>query len=266
MSATQAETEDELHEDEPTGEVALFAEIGVVSLPTDTTVEVQISDEVREVEVRWDDSTNTATTISKEVAVVTIDNPTHKVDICQLEIFDNDGVYKAYPLTKLAGNVEWLYPSKKTKITRIKAYIRDEWKWISAQTNNQSHGSLTANCIAACRQVDDPSLGVTLRYPISPTFVKIGNKWRFDGDDTNISWISTIQKSIYPRLEIGDIVYLQGELGSANPATFQISGIVYEKLCQMARLVCYVGNKQWRRKDTTVVPLVQLIDIRKVRR
>ncbi|WP_138500983.1 hypothetical protein [Nostoc sp. PA-18-2419] len=263
-SAISIEESEEL-EIEVTGEVALFTEIKVLERLTDDEIEIQIGDECRAIKVYWDNDTNTATSLNQEVAVVSVDGATRKVETCKLEIFDNNGADECYPLTKMSGSTEWLYPDAKTKVTRIQAWINDTWKWVEVRPNNQQTDILVSASITACREVDDNSLGITKRYPIAASFTKLANKWVLNGNaSAEITWISIAQESIYPKMKIGDMVYLQGEYGSAKVAAFQIVDLHYSHLCLMASVKCIVPSPQWHRETTTVVPYVQLVDTRKV--
>lgn len=245
-----------------------FTHIKVNGFPSLEAAEVQIDDEVRILDMRWDDNTNSGITIKKEVAVISSsDSISQKVGVHKLEIYcDSEGIYRAIPLCKQFGRVEWLYPDANTKITQIKAYINEysPYKWIECQ-KTASPALVASTSVTCCREVFDNSLGITRRYPLAAQFTKIGKKWMIDGGCWgNIQWISIAQSCI--QIKVGDTVYLQNEYGDANIAAFEVISISYNHLCKMASLRCINGNKRWYRGDTTMQPIVQLVECKKVKK
>ncbi|MEH1775078.1 hypothetical protein [Nostoc sp.] len=246
-----------------------FSEIKVLEFPSSDTVEIEINGEVREVKVSWDDDTDSGITQKREVAVISKSDVTQKVNVCKVEIFNNDGIYKACPLTKVGGNVEWLYPDHNTVYVRVKGYLNsttNNWRWIEVARDNQKPDSVVSDSVTVCREVSNSALNITQRYPMAAPFTKVGNKWIFDGDDTGVSWISSVQDCISNDYRIGEMVYLQSEFGQPSVAAFQVTSTYYSKHCLLASIRCEIGNKTWHRGDTTVMPIVQLINCKKAHR
>ncbi|MEH1821922.1 MAG: hypothetical protein V7L31_23055 [Nostoc sp.] len=242
-----------------------FTNITVLDFPSENTVELQLNDEVREVEVTWDKDTDSGVTVHKEVAVTIDRSSSHYINICKLEVFQVQGVYKAYPLSNEGGKVDWLYPSKNTKFTRVKAYLslNSGWKWVDIDMGKSTPEVLVSEGIVICRESQSCVQGIQSHFPSTAILERVGGKWIVMDINPCTQWISIAQDVVKYQFKIGEVVYLQSELGQPVLAAFQIEKLYYSKLVLMAQLRCLVGNKTWHRDNTTVQPIVQLINVKR---
>lgn len=258
--------EPELIDDADKPSLPQFTDIKVLEFPTERSVEIQINDEVREIDITWDNDIDSGMSINKEVAVTFERGISRCVNICKLEVFQVEGIYRAYPLSKEGGRVEFLYPHKATKIQRIKGYLTlnsDNWRWVDIDINNSTPEVLTSENIVVSRDFSSSVQGIRSNFPAIGQFTRISNRWILI-DHNGAQWISTVQDAMSYQYKVGEMVYLQGELGLPRLATFQIMKTYYSKHLLFASIRCVVGNKTWRRNSMTVVPIVQLINIKRL--
>lgn len=248
-------------------EVPQFNKIDVIDCVDKTHIIVELENEARILEIRWYDGFDCATTVNREVAVVSEDVE-QRVDICKLEISIRNGQPYAYPLSKHGGKVQWLHPDEKTKYYRIKADIKigaNNCKCIYVDTEDQHKDMVTAQDFVACRSVYDESLKITRRYPIQPKFIRSNGIWVLHESSNQIDWIYGIQSAIQHKYKIGETVYLQDEYGQATISLWQICKLEYFHLCLMAYIHCVFSSDRHKRHSTTILPIVQLIPVKDIR-
>lgn len=228
------------------------------------TVVLGISGEYREVDFTWDADACSGVTNNREVCVTAGNDTEASVDVCKVEVVNDDGVLKAYPVSSLSGQVSWLYPNKHTRYVEVRGYIHPQGfsRQIITDRLLQAPNLVTSYDVTVVREASDENRGITMRYPVCGKFEFINGKWLLASPQQGYAWLNTVQESIAYRYRVGSIVALQEDYAKRGCAHYRVDKLFYCHLCLMASLECIVTGFNARIGDTTIVPILQLVVVK----
>ncbi|HYX16472.1 MAG TPA: hypothetical protein VE944_19315 [Nostoc sp.] len=233
------------------------ASIKVLEVRNDDTVVLGIHGEYRVIPCFWDNQSDSAVTINKEVAITGDSAVGRNNDVCKIEIVgDERGSYRAFPITSVEGRCDWLHPDASTRYYQIKARLSvldSHSSIIEVDTNGQRPDLVTSDDICLCRYYDDHVFGITRYFPSVGTFQRVGGRWLLANRSNGVKWLSVVQAARKYLFPVGAKVVLQAEVGNDKRFdTYRIDKLYYSHLCLMA--VC--TNE--RTNLAAIVPMVQL--------
>lgn len=245
------------------GSIISFSPIKVEGFYSDNVIEVTIGDESRLLRVEVSDDKKECLTTRKEVSVdCTHSNGSISFTVCKLAFHHNEntGELYAYPLSRHGGKVNFLYLDATTRYSRIKAYLspnNPDFRYVDVDQKCQTPHMVRSDSFVICKNIEMPNM--TLHYPMSACFERIGEKWTLAGGNRDIQWLSTTQNALSYRYKIGITCCLQNEYGSENASIWQITDVQYCKHLLQAKVMCIKGNHLWRIGEEHLLPVLQLI-------
>lgn len=234
-----------------------YTPIKVLETRNNDTAILGINGEYRIIPCYWDNLTDSAVSINKEVAVTGGSAFGRTNDVCKIEIVgDEHGSYRAFPITSVEGHIEWLHPDALTRYHQVKARLStlDNYSSIiNVASEGQKPDLVTSDNICICRSYDDKACNITRYFPSIGAFQRVGGRWLLTERANGVKWLSVVQSARQQHFQVGVKVWLQEDIGSkAKLDTYRIDKIYYSHFCLMA--VC--TNE--RTNLAAIAPMVQL--------